>query len=167
MEKFMKPGAGGIIERTIDGITCILVQERYKDDAPTEEGLIEIPAGKIREFENIYDCLRREINEETGLDVVEIEGEADSIIIESNGYKVLSYEPFASSQNIEGTYPIMVQVFLCRVKGNLVTSTNETRFLRWISLEELKNLLENQWSRFYPMHVNTLRKYIRLKDIAI
>lgn len=164
MEQFMKPGVGGIIERTIDGITYILVQERYKDDAPLEEGLIEIPAGKVREFENIYDCLRREINEETGLDVVEIEGEADSIIIESNGYKVLSYEPFASSQNIEGTYPIMVQVFICRVKGNLVTSTNETRFLQWISLEELKDLLENQWNRFYPMHINTLIKYIRLKN---
>ena len=163
MEHFMKPGVGGIIERTINGTTYILVQERYKDDAPLEEGLIEIPAGKIREFENIYDCLRREINEETGLDVVEIEGESDSTILESNGYKVLSYEPFASSQNIEGAYPIMVQVFICRVKGNLVTSTNETRFIRWITLEELKDLLENQWNRFYPMHVNTLRKYIKLK----
>ncbi len=163
MEQFMKPGVGGIIERTIDGITYILIQERYKDDAPLEEGLIEIPAGKIREFENIYDCLRREINEETGLDVVEIEGETDSIIIESNGYKVLSYEPFASSQNIGGTYPIMVQVFICRVKGNMAASTSETRFLRWISLEELKNLLENQCNRFYPMHVNTLKKYIKLK----
>jgi 8-oxo-dGTP pyrophosphatase MutT (NUDIX family) len=163
MEQFMKPGVGGIVERIIEGTIYILLQERYKDDAPLEEGLIEIPAGKIREFENIYDCLRREINEETGLDVIEIEGEADSIVLESNGYKVLSYEPFASSQNIEGVYPIMVQVFICRVKGNLVSSTNETRFLRWISIEELKDLLENQWNRFYPMHVNTLKKYIKLK----
>ncbi|HYE10095.1 MAG TPA: NUDIX domain-containing protein [Patescibacteria group bacterium] len=162
MEQFMKPGAGGIIERIIDGVKYILVQERYKDGAPLEEGLIEIPAGKIREFENIYDCLRREINEETGLNVVEIEGEADSVIFESNGYKVLNYEPFASSQNIEGTYPIMVQTFICKVEGDLVTSTNETRFLRWISLEELENLLESQWNRLYPMHVNTLRKYIKL-----
>jgi 8-oxo-dGTP pyrophosphatase MutT (NUDIX family) len=162
MEQFMKPGAGGIIERIIDGVKYILIQERYKDDAPLEEGLIEIPAGKIREFENIYDCLRREINEETGLNVVEIEGEADSVIFESNGYKVLNYEPFASSQNIEGTYPIMVQTFICKVEGDLVASTNETRFLRWISLEELENLLESQWNRLYPMHVNTLRKYIKL-----
>lgn len=162
MEQFMKPGVGGIIEQIIDGVKYILIQERYKDDAPLEEGLIEIPAGKIREFENIYDCLRREIKEETGLDVVLIEGEADSIILESNGYKVINYEPFASSQNIEGTYPIMVQTFICRVKGDLAASTNETRFLRWISLEELKILLENQSDKFYPMHVNTLRKYIKL-----
>ncbi len=162
-EKFMMPGAGGIIEKSISGIKHILVQERYKHDAPLEKGLIEIPAGKIREFENIYDCLRREIKEETGLEVVEIEGETSSMVIESNGYKVLSYEPFASSQNIEGTYPIMVQTFICKVKGDLVTSTNETRFLRWVSLEELENILEYQCNSFYPMHVNALRKYLKLR----
>jgi ADP-ribose pyrophosphatase len=80
----------------------------------------------------------------------------------TNGYKVLSYEPFASSQNIEGTYPIMVQTFICSVKGDLAISTNETRFLRWVSIEELENLLEDHWNKFYPMHVNTLRKYIKL-----
>lgn len=160
MEKFMKPGAGGIIEQIIKGKKYILMQERHKYDAPLEAGLIEIPAGKIREFESIYDCLRREIKEETGLEVVEIEGEADSIIFEDNGYKVLSYEPFASSQNLHGTYPIMVQTFICRVKGDLAVSTNETKFLRWVSIEELKSLLKNHCDRLYPMHVNTLRKYI-------
>lgn len=163
MEKFMKPGVGGIIEQIIDNAKYILLQERYKDDAPLEAGLIEIPAGKIREFENIYDCLRREIKEETGLDVVEIDGEADSIIFEANGYKVLSYEPFASAQNVEGTYPIMVQTFICRVKGDLAKSTNETKFLRWVPVEGLEDLLEEQCNRFYPMHVNTLRKYVKLK----
>lgn len=160
MEKFMIPGAGGILERSVGGVKYILLQERHKKEAPMEEGLIEIPAGKIREFESIYDCLRREIKEETGLDVVHIEGEEDSIIYESNGYKVISYEPFASSQNIEGTYPIMVQTFICQVQGELVPGTNETRSLRWVSIDELKELLESRPGRFYPMHVNTLRKYI-------
>ena len=162
MEQFMKPGVGGIVERIIDGVNYVLIQERYKEDAPLEEGLIEIPAGKIREFENIYDCLRREIKEETGLDVVEIYGETNSRVFESHGYRVLSYEPFSSSQNLEGTYPIMVQIFICSVKGELADSTNETRFLRWVSAEELEELIELQYNRFYPMHVNTLRKYLKL-----
>jgi 8-oxo-dGTP pyrophosphatase MutT (NUDIX family) len=161
-EQFMKPGVGGIIEQVIGDVKHILLQERYKDDAPLEEGLIEIPAGKIREFENIYDCLRREIREETGLEVVGIEGETSSIVFESNGYKVLSYEPFASAQNIEGTYPIMVQTFICKVKGDLISSTNETRHIRWVSLIVLEGLLKDQCNRFYPMHVNTLRKYLNL-----
>jgi ADP-ribose pyrophosphatase len=51
MELFAKHGVGGIIEKNIDGINCILVQDRCKDEAKSEFGLIEIPAGKIREFE--------------------------------------------------------------------------------------------------------------------
>ncbi len=51
MELFAKPGVGGIIEKNIDGIDYILVQDRCKADAKSEYGLLEIPAGKIREFE--------------------------------------------------------------------------------------------------------------------
>ena len=46
MEQFSKPAVGGIIERMIDDVPYILIQERYKDDAPLENGMIEIPAGK-------------------------------------------------------------------------------------------------------------------------
>ena len=164
MELFAKPGVGGIIEKNMDGIDYILIQDRCKDDAKSEFGLLEIPAGKIREFENIFDCLRREIWEETGLKVSDIQGEKDAIFYESNGYKVLSYTPFACSQNIQGTYPIIVQIFICNASGELLNKTDETRNIRWISLIELKDLLESNTNLFYPMHVVTLEKYIKMKN---
>ena len=163
MELFAKPGVGGIIEKNTDGIDYILVQDRYKEDAVAETGLLEIPAGKVREFENIFDCLRREIWEETGLEVTYIEGEKESVMLEMNGYKVLTYTPFSSSQNIQGTYPIMVQTFLCRAKGELLKETNETKNIRWISLSELKDLLDNKADAFYPMHIIALKKYLNQK----
>lgn len=163
IEEFAKPGAGGIIEKHENGIDYILIQERFKDNAESENGLIEIPAGKVREFENIYECLKREICEETGLIVYEIEGECDSIIYEANGYKVLNYTPFTSAQNIRGHYSIMVQTFICKAKGELLSTTNETKNIRWISLTELKELLEKNEKGFYPMHVIALKKYIKLK----
>ncbi len=163
MELFSKPGVGGIIEKNINGIDYILVQDRCKADAAAETGLLEIPAGKIREFENIFDCLRREIWEETGLEVTFIEGEKDAVITEFNGYKVLNYTPFSCSQNIQGTYPIMVQIFICQAKGELLNETNETKNIRWISLTELKSLLDNNVDSLYPMHVVTLKKYINIK----
>lgn len=55
-ELFSKPAPGGIIEKIVDGELFVLLQERYKGN-DREDGLLEIPAGKIREFENIYDCL--------------------------------------------------------------------------------------------------------------
>jgi len=163
MEQFAKPGVGGIIEKNDNGVDYILIQERYKYDAPKENGLIEIPAGKIREFENIFDCLRREIKEETGLNVVEIVGEKESITYQSNGYKVVNYTPFSSSQNIEGDYPIMVQSFICKVQGDLLLKSNESKNIRWISLDELSKLVNQDESQFYPMHLITIKKYLKMK----
>ncbi len=164
MEILAKPGVGGILEQTINGQIHVLVQERYKDDVPIENGLIEIPAGKIRANENIYDCLRREIKEETGLDVDNIEGEDESTLVELKGYKVLNYSPFSSSQNIEGYYPIIVQVFICKVSGELLHESPESKNLRWISLKELDQLITKNCSVFYPMHIDTLRKYLKVKN---
>lgn len=162
-ELFAKPGAGGIIEKSENGKNYILIQERFKEDAPLEKGLIEIPAGKIREFENIYDCLRREIKEETGLTVVEIDGESNAAVIEQNGYRVLNYVPFSSSQCISGNYPIMVQVFLCKVEGQILKESNETRNIRWVTLDKLREMMEEIESGFYPMHVTALKRYLELK----
>lgn len=164
MELLAKPGVSGIIEKVENGIDYILIQERYKIDAPNENGLIEIPAGKIREFENIFDCLRREIKEETGLNVTKIVGESESLVYKGNGYKVINYEPFSSSQNLEGTYPIMVQSFICKVQGELFLKSDESRNIRWVSLDELRELVDKNPNCFYPMHFITIQKYLNLKD---
>lgn len=163
MELFSIPGVGGIIEKRIEGKDHVLLQERWKDDCQNEEGLIEIPAGKIREFENIFQCLRREIMEETGLQVVDIQGEKESVVIEENGYRVLNYEPFSCAQNLIGDYPIMVQVFICSVKGDLIDSSNETKNLRWVSLKKLRELLQQDRTMFYPMHITTMEKYLKYR----
>ncbi|WP_319001394.1 NUDIX hydrolase [Clostridium tagluense] len=160
MEMFSKPAVGGIIIKSEKGIDYILIQERCKENGGAENGLIEIPAGKIREFENIFDCLRREIWEETGLKVIEILGEDEAVINKSNGFKVINYIPFSCSQNIEGNYPIMVQTFICKVSGQILDKTNESKNIRWVSMDELKDMLDNNENGFYPMHVATLKKFI-------
>ena len=47
MEQLAIPGAGGIIVKEINGVKHILTQIRVKPDAPCENGLMEIPAGKM------------------------------------------------------------------------------------------------------------------------
>lgn len=160
-ERFMKPGAAGIIEKEAEGKRFVLLQDREKAGGETESGMWEIPAGKIREYENIYDCLRREIWEETGLTVTEIEGESEAVWYESHGYRVLQYTPFSNAQNISTVYPIMVQTFICRAEGNLAEATNETQNVRWVEVNQLDELLSTYPERFFPMSVMTLRKYMR------
>lgn len=160
MEQFSIPGAGGIIVKEIDGIKNILMQTRIKPNAPWENGLLEIPSGKIQAFESIFDTLRREVKEETGLDVVEILGENLSTIYEGNSYKVVNFMPFSCSQNLIGDYPIMVFVFICKVEGKLLPFSDESKDYRWIPITELKQIISDYPQSLYPMHVDTLKKYI-------
>ena len=52
-EIFAKPCVGAIIEKSISGIPHILFQTRQKPDGDETNGKLEIPAGKIREYEGI------------------------------------------------------------------------------------------------------------------
>jgi len=161
-ERFAIPGVGGIIEYKEEGQVHVLLQERIKPHAPKENGLLEIPAGKLREFESVYDGLRREVREETGLLVVEIQGENEARMHIAHDYKVLQYQPFSTSLNLNEDYPIMVQVFICRVDGKETAVNDEARGHRWVTLDELRELCDSA-DRIYPMHVSTLRQYLELK----
>ncbi|UUV18155.1 NUDIX hydrolase [Fusobacteria bacterium ZRK30] len=163
-EKFTIPAVGGIIEGNINGEDVILMQKRFKD-SKDGNGLLEIPAGKIREFEDVFTCLRREVREETGLEVVKIVGEETAVEVVEDGYCVLNYEPFSISQNIDGKYPVMVQIFICKAEGKLLRSSNESQEIQWISLKVLKEKLERSQRDFYPMHITTLKKYLKMKNL--
>ena len=76
-EIFAKPCVGAIIEKTIDGEKYMLIQTREKEDGQETNGMIEIPAGKIREYEDVFSALRREVWKETGLRITSIQGADD------------------------------------------------------------------------------------------
>jgi len=63
VEVFAKPAVGAIIEKVSNDKRYILIQDRNKNNDDIETGMIELPAGKIREYENIFDALRREVRE--------------------------------------------------------------------------------------------------------
>jgi 8-oxo-dGTP pyrophosphatase MutT (NUDIX family) len=113
-ERFAIPGVGAIILKNTDGAEHVLLQDRLRPGIPAEHGLWEVPAGKIRAFESIFDALRREIKEETGLIVTEILGENEAVLYSGSDYEVINFTPFSCAQNLKGSYPIMVFVFLCR-----------------------------------------------------
>lgn len=160
MELFSIPSVAGIIEKEVNDKKYILLQERWKEGKELENGLIEVPGGKVREYENIFDCLRREVYEETGLTVEFIQGECNAKIVQGHGYKVLQYTPFSCAQNIQGTYPIMVEIFICRVSGEPLKETNESRNIGWKSIDELRELVKNRPERVFPMHLVVLEKYL-------
>lgn len=93
-----------------------------------------LPAGKVREYENIFDALRREVWEKTGLHITAIHGEEDK--------------------------PIILSTFVCEAEGELLERTNETENIRWMKREELKEIVGQEPESIFLMHVHALRKYL-------
>ena len=142
MEKFAIPCVAAIIEKIVNNEKYILIQTRQKEDGAETNGMLEIPAGKIREYENIFRALRREVKEETGLTITKILGEDRQIPNLIGGNEVISYTPYCVTQNLSGAYSIILNTFLCEAEGELLTETNESQNIHWMKIEELKKFLK-------------------------
>lgn len=67
------PVVSALIEQVNNGQRELLVQTRWKPERdPEYSGTIEIPAGWMQRYENVYDAIKREVFEETGLTVTRI-----------------------------------------------------------------------------------------------
>ncbi len=162
-EQFAKPAVAAIIERTIENETYILMQERKKENDLNTNGLIEIAAGKIREYESVFDALKREVYEETGLTVTKIMGQEQTEYAINPTASIMGFTPFYITQNLDGIYSLIVMTFICEGEGEPVSNTNETINIHWVKLEEAASLLEKFPEKIFPMHLLSLKKYIQYK----
>ncbi|MBO5032370.1 MAG: NUDIX domain-containing protein [Lachnospiraceae bacterium] len=159
-ETFAIPAVGAIIVKQVGNEEFILVQNRKKNGSDGTDGLLEIPAGKIREYESIFDALRREVWEETGLHLTAVWGEEDSVFLDVAGNKTIVFSPYCVTQNLSGAYSIILSTFLCEAEGELLERTNETENIRWMKRDALKEIVDNSPESIFLMHVNALRKYL-------
>jgi len=159
-ETFAIPAVGAIIVKKVEDEEYILVQNRKKNNGDGMDGLLEIPAGKIREYENIFDALRREVWEETGLRITIIRGEEERVCLNVAGNETMLFAPYCVTQNLSGAYSIILSTFLCEAEGDLLERTDETENIRWIKRDELKRIVNDCPKSIFLMHVNALRKYL-------
>jgi len=155
-EIFAKPCVGAIIEKEIDHEKYILIQTRQKADGGKTNGMLEIPAGKLREYEQIFSALRREVQEETGLHVTKIYGEDFAVTTKVGDVTTISFVPYCITQNLSGAYSIILNTFLCEAEGELLTKTDESENIQWIKNSDLKDLVENESEKIFFMHINAL-----------
>lgn len=160
MEKFTVPCVAAIIEKITNNEKYILIQTRQKEDGAETNEMLELPDGKIREYENIFETLRREVKEEIGLSITKILGEDNQISNFIKGNEVISYTPYCITQNLSGAYSIILNTFLCEAKGELLTETNESQNIHWIKIKELKKIFKNYPEKIFLLHINALQKYL-------
>lgn len=160
VETFAVPAVGAIIVKNVENEEFILVQIRKKNTGDGTDGLLEIPAGKVREYENIFEALKREVWEETGLQVTTVQGEEASQLLDITGNKTIAFSPYCVTQNLSGAYSLILSTFLCEAEGELLEHTNETENIRWMRREELKEIVDNSPEKIFLMHIHALRKYL-------
>ena len=161
-EVFAKPCVGAIVEKDIDGEKCILLQTRFKRDGGDTNGKLELPAGKIREYENILSALQREVYEETGLTITKIVGTGSLFSSHDKDVETISFEPFCVTQNMSGAYSIILLTFVCEADGDLLESTDETQNIRWVKADLVRQMVLDEPEKFFFMHINALKKYFKI-----
>jgi 8-oxo-dGTP pyrophosphatase MutT (NUDIX family) len=124
-----------IIERIVDGQKEVVVQLR----TTTPYGW-EFPGGRIEPYESFHSALRREVKEETGLEVTSIVGEYEHFE-DSN---VECIKPFIVTQTLEGYCDSIGVHFICHVVGELLFEGDGTKNIKWINLDELYYLIKEE-----------------------
>lgn len=155
--RFCIYGVGAIIEHVNnEEERFVLIQNRIKKGK--QSGLIEIPCGKVQALENMCDVLRKRVNEETGLEITKIYGVEECITMKKS---VQSCQPFYSCQNIESDFPVAINFFVCTVEGMPKKQTDAADNIRWVAINELSDMLDNEEEKFFPVIVDALKKYIK------
>lgn len=141
--EFCALDVGAIIEKNINGIRSILIQNRIRVDDATQNHLIEVPCGKVRKNKNIFDILKYRVKEETGLIVTEIMGQNG--IYDDSNYFIQGGVPFYMCQNVEKQFPVCILFFICKAEdGEMKVESDAATDIRWVSLEHLKQMLDTK-----------------------
>src|SRR3954454_8607210 len=146
---FTVPTVSAIIERQHRGRTQVLIQVRWKPDKdPVYSGAFEIPAGGIYQSENVYDALKREVFEETGLRVTAIRPDAKTAVHSQHGDDVFAFVPFCCHQQLSGKARIGF-VVICTDEALIVPAPAEVQEIVWLDRAELRRLLQQTPERIF------------------
>lgn len=152
-----------IIERRVNNELEIVVQDRVKPGSPRQ---IELPGGRIEMYESLTAALRREVKEETGLDITEIEGEETRIDTSECGsdFVVECVKPFAAYQTIKGSFDSVGFYFRCKAVGELLTNGDDTANVRWVSVDHLAKLMNQDPLLFSDVDRAGITYYLKYRD---
>ena len=154
--------ARAIIERCNGNITEIVVQTRNR---PGDSGRLELPGGQVNAYESLLDAVKREVDEETGLEVIEIEGQSTMVDTDNlkGTFTMECVRPFAAYQTLKGPVDSMGVYFKCKTKGTLKKIGDGTLNAKWIDINELNLLIHSNPQLFSEIDLAGMIFYLNEK----
>jgi 8-oxo-dGTP pyrophosphatase MutT (NUDIX family) len=155
--------ARAIIERDTPAGTEIVVQTRNK---PYEGGRsIELPGGRVEEFESLIDALQREVREETGLTLTHIEGSATRVYARASDTEVECLQPFAVYQTTRGSVDSMGVYFRCQGEGSLLEVGDNTLNPQLVPIDRIAQWMEQEPGQFGWIDRAGLLFYLKHREL--
>lgn len=157
------PVVSALIERQGVDEKEVLIQLRWKPERdPQYSGTWEIPAGWMDRYENVYDALKREVFEETGLRVTKVSPDIKTEYYSPKNDKSFAFVPFCCQQQLIGGKPWVGFVFLCEVEDGLATpQKEEVKEIKWIKKSELKKMLEQSPETIFTLQLGVIDYYLQ------
>lgn len=163
------PYVGAIIERENNGAIEVLIQMRWKPQTdPVYTGTFEFPVGTLdKPYENIYEALAREIDEECGLKLKNIIGNSTTTIVQSNkGDAVFGFRPFCCTQQLKNGKPWIGFVFICEVENTEPKSySDESKDIKWVKASEVKLLFTQSPEKLFTLELPAWEYYFKERNI--
>jgi SAM-dependent methyltransferase len=159
------PYVGAIIERENSGEIEVLIQTRWKPHSDAlYTGTFEFPAGTLdKPFENIYETLAREIDEECGLKLKSIKGDVKTQIFHSNkDDAVFGFRPFCCTQQLKNGKPWIGFVFICEVEnGTPKAQLDECQDIKWVRVKEIKKIFDETPEKLFALEIPAWEYYFK------
>jgi len=138
--------ARAIIERQTERGVEIVIQSRRRPHRGIKE--LELPGGRIEEYESWVDALAREVYEETGLRVVNIHGAETRVEAIRTDARIECLQPFAIFQTLEGPIDATGVYFRCTATGKLLHEGDNTEKIRWVPVKQVAEWIQRNPDQF-------------------
>lgn len=157
------PYVGAIIERSRNGKKELLMQTRWKPNSdPLYSGTLEFPAGVLdKPYENVYDTLSREIQEEAGLKLKAIRQEDRTRVYHPKKTdSIFAFKPFCCTQQLKDGRPWIGFVFVCEVEdGEPVSQLSEAKDAQWIAVEDVRKIFKQNPEQIFGLELPAFEYY--------